>query len=136
MYGCATIILELFFLSCRHLLPLVFTPISEIDELIARALLILCVYLIFDGLQTILGFLLKGMGMQKQACIGNIISFICIYFITALHLAFYTFLEFYGLWIGFATSCLSAATFYTIVYLRTDWIELFKKIDIEIQIKI
>ena len=136
MYGFCTFLVEILFILGRNILPLIFTSIFEIDQLISKAILILCVGIIFDGLQGIMGFLLKGMGKQKLACIGNIISFIFIYLISALPLAFLTSLQFYGLWIGFVISCFSAFIFYTIIYIKNDWNELFNKVDKEIALSI
>lgn len=120
--GCLVGVLNVTILSTlRYQLPLLFTPDSEVVDLVARTMPICAVMQFFDCLAAISHGLLRGTGKQEFGGYANLVS----YYVVALPLAFGTAFglgwKLEGLWFG-VTVGLALVSSVELWYLaRSDW---------------
>ncbi|KAH3744422.1 protein FAM177A1 [Pelomyxa schiedti] len=113
-----------FLLSVRKVWGKIFTKDAEVYDLVANLLLVCCGFVMFDGLQTASGGLLRGCGSVKIGAFGNVASFYLAGIPAGASVAFLTWLGVFGLWIGIGISVfLTALTFCSVVF-ATKWEKL------------
>lgn len=120
--GCLVGVFNVTILSTlRYQLPLLFTPDSEVVDLVARTMPVCAVMQFFDCLAAISHGLLRGTGKQEFGGYANLVS----YYVVALPLAFGTAFglgwKLEGLWFG-VTAGLALVSSVELWYLaRSDW---------------
>ena len=114
-------ILIIFYRKIPHL----FTDDAEILHLTSNLLLILALYTFLDGFSCVARGCIRGAGMQK---IGTIVVAVTYYLIgipLGIPLMFLTYLELYGIWIGYLTiTTIGSIVYIFIVYYGLNWDKL------------
>ncbi len=89
------------FISCRHLLPRIFTVDPAVIEITGSLLIIVAAFQIFDGLQSTTLCILRGMQDVKATSVVAFISYIVINLPVGWFFAFRLGLGPQGLWMGY-----------------------------------
>jgi len=100
----------------REYVGKIFTKDKTVIRITAAVLPIVSMYQVFDGIQTTLGGVLRGMGLQYIGAIANLIAFYIVGIPVGLLFAFGYKLKLRGIWLGIASG-LVIMTVLQIMYL-------------------
>ena len=125
---CTSILMFIFLILTRNILPKLFTDDKDILSLSSQILIFIAAYTMFNSVSSICRCVVNGTGMQ---CIGSYIVFFC-YFCVALPLGislmFLTSWKLYGMWVGLVLArVLSTAMFCFIIYFYFNWEDLSRQ---------
>lgn len=103
--------------SSRKQWGVIFSNDTELSSLIAKILIILAFYIIFDGLSVVLGGAIRGAGKQLLAAPCVLVSYYILGLPTAAYFGFVAELGVVGLCLGtlFGTMC-HAGLFYILIW--------------------
>ncbi|CAD5116782.1 DgyrCDS5631 [Dimorphilus gyrociliatus] len=105
----------------KHLLPQIFTSISQVINIVGVLLPIMSAYVVFDGFNSMSSAVLRGCGRQKIGAI-SIFSGYCVGLTIGISLMFKTSLRAQGFWIGLSVGLGICAIVNFIIVARTNWI--------------
>ena len=97
------------FVTCRHLLPRLYTPDAAVIALTGAVLPIAAMFQIFDGTQVVGGGILRGMGRTRPAAVFNLVGYYGLALPLAMWLAFPRGWGLPGIWWGMALGLASVA---------------------------
>ena len=105
----------------RSHLALAYTSDPVIIRLVSRALIVVAVFQIFDGVQAVCSGTLRGVGRQSLGAVGNFFGYILIGVPLGALLAFKADASVEGLWIGMTLGLFLTSSTYTIVLSLQNW---------------
>ncbi len=106
------------FITCRHLLPRIFTVDPTVIDITGSLLVIVAAFQIFDGLQSTTLCILRGMQDVKATSVVALISYIVINLPVGYLFAFTLDIGPQGLWMGYIFGLAIAATLLILRYRR------------------
>jgi MATE family multidrug resistance protein len=109
------------FSSLRFELPRLFTDDPEVIDIVARALPVVAVTQVFDGISAGAHGLLRGIGKQAIGGPANLIAYYVISLPISLGLAFGLDWKLEGMWLGITVGLMSVAIMEYIYLWRTNW---------------
>jgi MATE family multidrug resistance protein len=112
------VFMALVFVTCRYLLPRIFTVDQAVIDITAGLLIMVAIFQVFDGLQLISLSTLRGMQDVKATSVVAFISYIVINLPVGYLFAFVLGMGPRGLWMGFAFGLCTAAALLITRYRR------------------
>lgn len=102
-----------FIIYCtRSYWPLIFTDSDVVLDIIVKTVPIICIFIVFDSTQTVIGGILRGCGKQIIGAATYLISYYCIGMVSGVSILIFTDLGVTSLWFGLL---FAAMTNFTIV---------------------
>ena len=110
-----------FFMLVRNQWGSIFTGDQEVITIVSQILPIASVFQFFDGVNVVIGGLLRGTGHQKIGAVCNLVGYYVIGLPLAAFFAFELKLGLFGLWAGISIAllCVSGLSFFWIMTI--DW---------------
>ncbi|MDR2911914.1 MAG: MATE family efflux transporter [Alistipes sp.] len=103
------VVMALVFITCRHLLPRIFTTDPAVIEIAGGLLILVAIFQVFDGLQSTSLCILRGMQDVKVTSLVALVSYIIINLPVGYLFAFVLGWGPQGLWVGFVFGLFSAS---------------------------
>eukprot|EP00823_Brevimastigomonas_motovehiculus_P005628 TRINITY_DN4183_c0_g1_i1.p1 TRINITY_DN4183_c0_g1~~TRINITY_DN4183_c0_g1_i1.p1 ORF type:complete len:651 (+),score=147.64 TRINITY_DN4183_c0_g1_i1:51-2003(+) len=106
---------------CRHSVGYIFSNDSDLVHYVSTLVGLLCIGLFFDGLQSVLGGIIRGMGRQDLGVIVGVIGYYLIGLPTSLIFGYKVKLEVHGLWWGLDLALVLSSLCCLIIILVANW---------------
>lgn len=113
--------LALLSVALRQQIAEVYSDDTEVVALVVECMPIFIAYQLFDGLQAVLGAVLRSMGLQKQAALLVFIGFYCIGIPVGYALGIRANLKLVGMWLGVVIGIFCMAMAVAVRLVLLDW---------------
>jgi MATE family multidrug resistance protein len=115
--------LQIILVCGRTVLGYLITTDENVVAVVSHLLIVVALFQVFDGLQTSISAILRGMGHQRRVAILNLLGFWIIGIPVGAFLTFSANVGLIGLWWGLAAGLLSTCVFGAVMIVRVDWVK-------------
>lgn len=118
IFGCLN---STFFLLSKNKLGYLFSSDKEVIALVSKLLPVCAIFQIADGVASVGGGIIRGLGRQSVAALINLVAYYCIALPLGFYLTFRLNFALTGLWTGLSTALFLVATGEVLFLTRIDW---------------
>jgi MATE family multidrug resistance protein len=101
---------------------------EEVAEKATKALIFVIATNVFDYIQTIFAYVLRGVGRPVLASVIAFINFYIVQSSLSILLGVYFELGVFGIWVGICTGCFLCAVFYSVILMRLDFYKVQREV--------
>jgi O-antigen/teichoic acid export membrane protein len=108
-------------INARDVLGMIVTTDPDVVHLVSKLLIVVSLFQLFDGLQTCIAAIFRGMGRQSKVAMLNLLGFWLVGLPVGAALTFSAHVGLIGLWWGLAAGLCGTSMFGFFQVLRVDW---------------